>query len=66
MKQPKRLTRQEKVEQAAAIKAGEISNPRHLIGIPPGAYHLVGEAAKQTQAKSLFLSKREFEEQKNR
>lgn len=42
----KALSRAEKIAQAAAIKAGVISNPRHLIGLPKTTkVAIVGEAA---------------------
>lgn len=47
MKQGKRLTRTEKIAQSAAARKGIVALRRHLIGLPPGEYRLVGEAAEE-------------------
>lgn len=54
-KRQPRLTRLEKIAQAAAIKAGTISDPRHLIGLPPGIYILEGAAAERLRVKILSV-----------
>lgn len=57
MSQQRRLTRAEKIAQAAAIKAGTISDPRHMIGLPPGHYVLEGVAAETLRQRDLLVVK---------
>ena len=60
MKQPKRLTRREKIAQAAAIEAAVIENPRHPIRLPPGTYTVSGSAADEVHRQVVKGARRRF------
>lgn len=53
MVRQRRLTRKEKIAQSSAIKAGVISDPRHLINLPEGTYTVTGAAATVAHQQAL-------------